>query len=154
MKYRRAPFKDVKRQVIPLARKSFQEVDSRVKNAFDINVNEDLYEAMEAGGNYAMFVAEDDDGVIHGYLGVVISESPHIIGYMQAVQDSMYVEESFRQAMLVKGLISAAEDYANEIKCSSITIGFKANRPHTKFANSMGYDSGDVMHTKILEGVE
>lgn len=154
MKCRRALFKDVKQQVIPLARKSFQEVDPRVKNAFDIDVNEELYEAMEEGGNYAIFVAEDDTGVIHGYLSLVVNESPHIKGYLQAMLDSIYVDSGFRKPAIVKGLIHEAEKYATEMRCSCMVIGFKAKSPHAKFAKSIGYEPDDVMYTKLLEGVE
>lgn len=140
--------------MVQLARKSFQEVDPRIKNAFDINVNLELYKAMEAGGNHGLFVAEDDQGIVHGYLSMTMSESPHIIGYWQAVLDSIYVDTEGRKARVAINLIRQAEKYAVEMGCASMTIGFKTKNPHTKFAESIGYEPDDIMYTKLLEGVE
>lgn len=141
-------------QVVHLARKSFQEVDPRIKNAFDIDVNLALYEAMEAGGNHGLFVAEEEDGTILGYLSMTMSESPHIIGYWQAVLDSIYVDETGRKFRIATNLIKEAEKYAREMGCASMTIGFKTKNPHTRFAQSIGYEPDDIMYTKLLEGVE
>jgi len=140
--------------VVQLARKSFQEVDPRIKNAFDINVNLELYKAMEAGGNHGLFIAEDEQGIVHGYLSMTMSESPHIIGYWQAVLDSIYVDTEGRKAKVAINLIKQAEKYAVEMGCASMTIGFKTKNPHTKFAESIGYEPDDIMYTKLLEGVE
>lgn len=137
-----------------LGRKSFQEVDPRIKNAFDIDVNVDLYAAMEAGGNYALFVAEDDQGTVIGYLSMTMSDSPHIKGYWQAVVDSMFIEEQSRKTRTAINLIKEAEKYAEEMGCASMTIGFKAKNPHERFAASIGYEADDVMYTKLLEGVK
>lgn len=141
-------------QVVQLARKSFQEVDPRIKNAFDIDVNLALYEAMEAGGNYGLFVAEEEDGTILGYLSMTMNESPHIIGYWQAVLDSIYVDETGRKFRIATNLIKEAEKYAVEMGCASMTIGFKTKNPHTRFAQSIGYEPDDIMYTKLLEGVK
>lgn len=141
-------------EVVQLARKSFQEVDPRIKNAFDIDVNVELYEAMEAGGNYALFVAEDDQGTVVGYLSMTMSDSPHIKGYWMAVVDSMFVQEESRNTRASILLIKEAEKYAEEMGCASMTIGFKAKNPHTKFASRMGFEPDDVMYTKLLEGVK
>ena len=140
--------------MVQLARKSFQEVDPRIKNAFDINVNLELYKAMEAGGNHGLFIAEDEQGIVHGYLSMTMSESPHIIGYWQAVLDSIYVDTEGRKAKVAINLIKQAEKYAVEMGCASMTIGFKTKNPHTKFAESIGYEPDDIMYTKLLEGVE
>lgn len=154
MRVRRAVFNQVSEQVAELARKSFKEVDPRSGNASDLDINVDLYNAMEAGGNYAIFVAEDDQGTVVGYLSLTMSESPHILGYWQAVQDSMYVQEDQRNTRAVIRLIKEAEKYADEMGCASMTIGFKAKNPHDRFASSMGFEPDDVMYTKLLEGVK
>lgn len=148
---RRALVQEVQKEVVQLARKSFKEVDPRIKNAFDIDVNLDLYKAMEGGGNYALFVAEDNGEVI-GYLSMTFSESPHIIGYWQAILDSVYVQDESRKTHTVIKLIKEAETYAKEVGCAAMTIGFKASNPHERFAKSLGFDPDDVMYTKLLEG--
>ncbi|MCA1807575.1 MAG: GNAT family N-acetyltransferase [Actinobacteria bacterium] len=153
IQYRRALASEVQHEVVRLARKSFQEVDPRIKNAFDIEVNIDLYKAMESGGNHAVFVAEEGDQVL-GYLSMTMNESPHIIGYWQAIVDSVYVDTEHRKAKIAINLIRQAEQYAKELGCSSMTIGFKAKNPHERFAKSIGFEPDDVMYTKLLEGVE
>ena len=109
---------------------------------------------MEAGGNHGLFIAEDEQGIVHGYLSMTMSESPHIIGYWQAVLDSIYVDTEGRKAKVAINLIKQAEKYAVEMGCASMTIGFKTKNPHTKFAESIGYEPDDIMYTKLLEGVE
>jgi len=152
--YRRALVSEVGEQVVQLARKSFQEVDPRIKNAYDIDVNVALYEAMEAGGNHGLFVAEDETGKVLGYLSMTMSESPHIIGYWQAVLDSIFVDDTSRKFRIATNLIKEAEKYAVEMGCASMSIGFKAKNPHTRFAESIGYSPDDVMYIKLLVGGE
>lgn len=107
---------------------------------------------MEAGGNYAIFTAEQDGEVV-GYLSMTMADSPHIKGYWQAVIDSMYVDTVQRKHKVCVNLIQEAEKYAEEMGCASMTIGFKAKHPHTKFAQSIGFEPDDIMYTKLLEGV-
>lgn len=99
---------------------------------------------------YALFVAEEE-GQIRGYLSLYIVETPHIVGYRQAVADALFVDEKARKGSVAQRLIKRAEQYAKDVACDCMTLCFKADNPHKKFCNSIGYQEDDIMYSKSLD---
>lgn len=98
---------------------------------------------------FALFVAEDSE--IRGYLAMYIIETPHIVGYRQALADALFVDQKARKEGVAQKLIKLAERHAKDMACDYITLCFKADNPHKKFCNSIGYQEDDIMYSKSLE---
>ncbi|MCW8887467.1 MAG: GNAT family N-acetyltransferase [Gammaproteobacteria bacterium] len=148
--YRQALISEVQEQIEPLAKKHLEETDNRLPDFAEVSVNFDLYKAMEVDGICALFVAEDGEKVV-GYLCVYVVETPHIQGYLQAVADALYVDNTARKGRAATELIKMAEQYARDMSCSYMTLCFKANNPHKLFCNSIGYKEDDIMYSKSLD---
>lgn len=148
--YRQALISEVQDQIEPLAKKHLEETDRRLPDFAEVAVNFDIYKQMEANGNCALFVAEEE-GAVKGYLCVYIIETPHITGYLQAMADALYVDNTARKARAATKLIDMAEQYAKDMSCSYMTLCFKANNPHKLFCNSIGYKEDDILYSKSLE---
>lgn len=148
--YRRALIQEVQNQIEPLAKKHLVETDKRLPDFADVKVNFDTYKEMEAVGVFSLFVAEKEEEVV-GYLAVYVADTPHITGYRQAMADALYVDKAVRKYGAAQKLIQMAENYAKDMYCSYMTLCFKADNPHTKFCNSIGYQEDDIMYSKSLE---
>lgn len=150
MKVSQVLVSQVKDQLEPLAKKHLKETDNRLKNFSQVQINFDSYEVAEAQGMYALFIAEDEE-VVRGYLSLYIIETPHIVGYRQAVADALFVDEEARKGSIAQRLIKCAENYAKDVACDYMTLCFKADNPHKRFCNSIGYQEDDIMYSKSLE---
>lgn len=149
MLIRQVLISDVQERILPLIREHLKETDKRLPNFDEAEVNLDLYTAMEAQGAFTIFAALDGDNLA-GYLALFIHETPHIRGYLQGMADGLFVDKAYRKGSVAVRLIKAAEQYAKDVGCSSLTLCFKADNAHEEFCKSSGFAPDDILYSKRI----
>jgi L-amino acid N-acyltransferase YncA len=140
---------DVKEEIEPLVMAHHLEEDPR-RASVTIDVNWDMYAELEDAGSFILATARDGDKLV-GYLSFVLSETPHIRGYIQAVSDAFFIDKEYRGKAIASDLVKQLEESLKAVGVSWITLVFPEGEKSDTFMERLGYSPTDTMYGKSLE---
>jgi len=146
--YQVEKYADVKEELEPLAIAHHLEEDPR-KETTSIDIDWEMYSALEDTGSFILVTARDGETLV-GYLSFIISETPHIKGYLQAVSDALFIDKAFRGKEVASNLIKLVEEVLSGVGVDWMVLVFPSNERSEVLMNRLGYNKTDVMYGKSL----
>lgn len=165
----REPFAAVYDEAAPLLLKHYREIASY--QDIPLEVDRAFYDAADAAGMLRIFTArvtpreaiEQVQGrditiqigragsVLIGYACFIVRKSPHYASSLQAVNDVVYVDPTYRRGRSGIALLRFAENALRDEGIEIISYHCKTKHPAlSTILYRMGYDANEVMMMKRL----
>lgn len=136
-------------EVKPLLSKHYEQV-AMYQDKVKLNPDYDRYLELCDAGVLHCVVARDDEDVVIGYFISMIVPHMHYQDSKYAVNDIVFIEESYRKTKVGLNLFTFAEESLKEQGVSVITIHMKTSLPFDSLCEGLGYDYAERNYTKFI----
>lgn len=139
---------NVKSELTPLLDEHWELVALN-KGKIKLNPDWKEYARLDASGTLRIFTARQD-GVLVGYMVLIINKSLHYSDHFFAVCDVVFVKPDSRAGATGYKLIKYVENYCKQVGCSTLTINTKVHIPFDNLMIGMAFDLIERVYCKYL----
>ena len=148
IKYQQEFLENVRGEVESLIQSHYGEVYP-ARDTFDWDMDWDSYEKLEDMGFLKIFTVRDN-GLLVGYLWVILSPNLHSIGSVLACDDGLFVAKTHRGQTVAKDLIQFTERCLKEDGIRVFHIVGTTEKPINSLMKRMGYTEIETKFQKVL----
>jgi len=120
------------------------------KEVFKLKPDWAYYFREQREGRFFMVSARNENWDIVGYVGMFIRPHHHYSDVVMATDDLHYLLPAYRGQKLGAFMLAFAEKVAAEKGASIFLMRCKANQPHGKIFEDMGYKLTDLTYLKDI----
>lgn len=147
--YQREAFGACYEEALPLLTRHWREIAKFQDIALDVDVT--TYRHADTAGRLRVYTARVDENLV-GYAVFAVGFNPHYRASLQAVQDVIYIDQSYRRGAIGLDLLRFAE---RELAAEGVqVVRHHVKRAHPKLGRileHMGYEVEDVLYSKRLD---
>lgn len=148
IEYKEEKLHECLEEMKPLLLKHYEEV-AMYQDKIDFNPDYDRYFQLEELGMIHI-VTVRDEGKLIGYFLSLINYNLHYSDHLYAVNDILYVDESYRNEGVGQELFSKAEEFLLDKGVSVISIHMKTEKPFDSLCENLDYDYCERLYTKYI----
>jgi len=119
------------------------------KGKIALNPDWDAYEALEASNKLRIFTARVN-GKLIGYFVVLVGVNLHYKDHVFAVNDILYLDQSYRKGRTGLKLIKFAEQCLKDDGVSVLTINTKVHKPFDTLMEYLGFNLIERVYSKYI----
>jgi len=132
-----------------LFEKHYLEISANLDIKLELHV--ERYLLIENAGGLRMFIARNENDEAIGYAWFFVSHNLHYRESLQAVQDVIYLDRSYRGTGLGKEFIQWCDDQLKTEGCQLVYHHIKARHNFGPMLESIGYKLVDLIYSKRLD---
>ena len=148
VEYKVELLEDCLEEIKPLLEDHYKEV-AMYQDKIKLSPSYDRYLELEALGIIHTVTARDGENLI-GYFISFIQPHMHYQENKYAVNDILFIEESYRNAEVGLGLFKFAEESLKEEGVSVVVIHMKTAVPFDSLCKGLGYDYAERNYSKYI----
>tara|TARA_R110000772_G_scaffold64511_2_gene144274 strand:- start:1682 stop:2146 length:465 start_codon:yes stop_codon:yes gene_type:complete len=139
---------DVLEEMKPILQKHWEEV-ALYKDQIALNPDYDKYQSLEEMGALRIATVRSG-GKLIGYFISMINPHLHYQDHLYAINDILYLEESFRGADVALELFLFAEEDLKSLGVDVLIIAMKTAKPFDALCEALGHSNVERVYSKFI----
>ena len=139
---------EIQYEIMPLFQRAWDEVDY-LSDHIPLAPDWDLVFKLEEMGMFRTYTMRCEDGLLVGYVCVLVQPLLHSIGHYNACVDNAYVDPEHRGSF--REFLNIMEEDLVEQKVNSLTFNLKNWDKKGKFFESIGYTHIENVYIKMVK---